>query len=68
MVQLDDVRVIEGQMQLAFLLNEPNVTEFSVAGQRLMILHINSFDTDKASQFSVLQKESPKQFIKRRIR
>ena len=61
MVQFDDVGVIERQMEVAFLLNEPNVTEFRIAGQRLMILHIDSFDTDKASQFSVLQKESPKQ-------
>jgi len=54
-------------MEVAFLLDEPNVAEFSVAGQRLMILHIDSFDTDKASHFSVLQKESPKQIKKKRI-
>ena len=59
--------MIERQMELAFLLNEPNVTEFGVAGQRLMILHIDSFDTDIASQFPVLQKESPKAIIKKRI-
>ena len=59
MVQFDDVRVMERQMGVAFLLNEPNVMEFSVAGQRLMILHIDSFHTEKVSQFSVLEKESP---------
>ena len=59
--------MIERQMELAFLLNEPNVTEFGVAGQRLMILHIDNFDTDIVSNFSVLQKESPKVIIKKRI-
>ena len=54
-------------MEVAFLLNEPNVTEFGVAGQRLMILHVDSFDTDIVSNFSVLQKESPKVIIKKRI-
>jgi hypothetical protein len=67
MVQLDDVRMIERQMEMAFLLDEPNVTEFSVAGQRLMILHFDSLDTDNVTQFSVLQEKSSKNIIRRRI-
>jgi hypothetical protein len=55
-------------MELAFLLDEPNVTEFGVAGQRLMILHVDSYYTGVTSQFPVLQKESPETMDKRRNR